>query len=317
MRSLLSNRKELTIKELIEIKADLKLPKFHREFIWDLNRQKLLIDSILRDYPISEFYFIQDKNQLYCIDGFQRISTILAFNSNELETLEGNYFKNLDTKIQSIFLNYIININFIRESLNIEDIYYRLNTSLLLNEDNVLYRSTYTYEIQKLAEHNFFKKHFPRRRQLEGYKIIEQLLTAVYFLMIEKENFQEYKDLSLKSLDIFIDKVIKENIILDTNRVLKVLDYLDIVSYTIPALEKRKIYNKLDLIPLFLVIDNILNKNIQINPVNFSKKLLEIYGNLENEYGELRSKETKLINNNLRRAEILYEEFSKLGIINY
>lgn len=317
MRSLLSNRKELTIKELIEIKADLKLPKFHREFIWDLNRQKLLIDSILRDYPISEFYFIQDKNQLYCIDGFQRISTILAFNSNELETLEGNYFKNLDTKIQSIFLNYIININFIRESLNIEDIYYRLNTSLLLNEDNVLYRSTYTYEIQKLAEHNFFKKHFPRRRQLEGYKIIEQLLTAVYFLMIEKENFQEYKDLSLKSLDIFIDKLIKENIILDTNRVLKVLDYLDIVSYTIPALEKRKIYNKLDLIPLFLVIDNILNKNIQINPVNFSKKLLEIYGNLENEYGELRSKETKLINNNLRRAEILYEEFSKLGIINY
>nr|WP_198044795.1 DUF262 domain-containing protein [Lysinibacillus timonensis] len=314
---MLSNRQEITIKELIEIEGNIKIPKFHREFIWDVNRKKLFIDSILKEYPINELYFIQDRKQIYCIDGYQRISTIIAFSRNEFETLEGKEYKNLDSKIQKIFLNYKVNINYLSESQNIEEIYYRLNTSLLLNEDNVLYRSTYTYEIQKLAEHHFFKKHFPKRRQLEGYKVIEQLLTAVFFLIVEKENYDDYKDLSLKSLDIFIDKVIKENIILDKNRVLKVLDYLDIISYTISAIDKRKIYNKLDLIPLFLVIDKIIHKNIQINPVKFSEKLLEIYSNLENEYGELRLKDTKSITNNLRRTEILYEEFTKVASMNF
>lgn len=60
-----------------------------RGFVWDLDRMSLLIDSLLRDYPIPPFYTIRDGRTVQtakgttavfdALDGRQRCETIAKF----------------------------------------------------------------------------------------------------------------------------------------------------------------------------------------------------------------------------------------------
>lgn len=69
-----------------------------RSFVWDKKRMSLLIDSILRDYPIPPFYAVVDGRTVQtpkgmvsvydCLDGKQRNTTIHKFMNNEF-ALEG------------------------------------------------------------------------------------------------------------------------------------------------------------------------------------------------------------------------------------
>ncbi len=303
----------IKVNQLLEMEN--KIGRFHyqREVCWDLERKKLFIDSVMRGFPISNVTFTKKEGKIYCIDGHQRIMTIISFFKNEFDSLNGSYFRDFSKNLKEHYLNYLISIDLIESKKDLSEIYLRLNLHYPLIEKGVLYRDTYNAEINKLADHNFFKKHFPKRRQLEGYSIVEQLLTAITLIFYIESNpcaINHYNDLSLKNLNKFIEESIKENRIFNTNRINKTLNFLEISSYSLNSIEKRKIYNKVDLIPICLAIDRLSDKNI--DPIRFSDKLREIYINLDNEYGVLRSKNTKSIENNNRRVEILLENFSSI-----
>jgi Protein of unknown function DUF262 len=70
-----------TIREL-ESKSDLiEFPEFQREpTVWDLDKKRKLIDSILRDFDIASIYLYRSEQGTYeCIDGRQRINAIVSF----------------------------------------------------------------------------------------------------------------------------------------------------------------------------------------------------------------------------------------------
>lgn len=55
-------------------------PDFQRNFIWPVNRQKELIKSLYRKFPLPLFYFAQKSDgNLEVIDGQQRLTTIFGF----------------------------------------------------------------------------------------------------------------------------------------------------------------------------------------------------------------------------------------------
>lgn len=68
---------------------DIFVPEYQREFVWDVERQSKLIESITLGLPIPIIFLAEDKNgRLEIVDGSQRIRTLAAFLSGELR-LEG------------------------------------------------------------------------------------------------------------------------------------------------------------------------------------------------------------------------------------
>jgi hypothetical protein len=65
-----------------------------RSFVWDITRKRMLIDSMLRNYPINAFYFNRrDDGKYDALDGKQRSNAICSFMNGEyvLENLEPFY----------------------------------------------------------------------------------------------------------------------------------------------------------------------------------------------------------------------------------
>lgn len=87
---------------------DLK-PDFQRNFVWNLQKKSLLIESLMLRIPIPAFYFDEDVNgQRTVIDGMQRLSTINDFLNGEfclkglqyLTNCNGLRFEELEKKYQ-------------------------------------------------------------------------------------------------------------------------------------------------------------------------------------------------------------------------
>ena len=91
-----------TIEDLMKRYKNIEFPEFQREpNVWNLDKKRKLIDSILRKFDIANIYLYKREDGNYeCIDGRQRINAILSFvglyegkqeegNSNQYN----NYFK--------------------------------------------------------------------------------------------------------------------------------------------------------------------------------------------------------------------------------
>lgn len=84
-----------TIQNLIEMKGKISYPEYQREpNVWGLEKKQRLIDSILRGIDISSIYlFKNDENSYDCVDGRQRLNTILSFRGENPSDLEHNGFR--------------------------------------------------------------------------------------------------------------------------------------------------------------------------------------------------------------------------------
>lgn len=68
---------------------DIFVPEYQREFVWDVERQSKLIESITLGLPIPIIFLAEDQSgRLEIVDGSQRIRTLAAFVGGELK-LEG------------------------------------------------------------------------------------------------------------------------------------------------------------------------------------------------------------------------------------
>ncbi|MCX6759447.1 MAG: DUF262 domain-containing protein [Candidatus Nealsonbacteria bacterium] len=115
--------------------------EYQRDIIWSKSKKALLIDSILKDIDIPKIYlayFLKEK-KYECIDGKQRIASVLDFYNNVLQTTSGERFKELPDK--NIFLNYQFSVSIIREPTpqDISELFYRLNIGVPLNGGELIH----------------------------------------------------------------------------------------------------------------------------------------------------------------------------------
>ena len=70
-----------SVKTLSEQFQQIEFPEYQREpNLWSLAEKRRLIDSMIRQFDIASLYFYQHENGvLDCVDGRQRIGTIMAF----------------------------------------------------------------------------------------------------------------------------------------------------------------------------------------------------------------------------------------------
>ena len=96
----------MKIKDLYEkirdgiIISDIEL---QREIIYNPEKQKLVIDSILNDVPLPAFYLWENEDKkLEVLDGKQRIESIKKFIENDLQ-YNGKIWKQTAPEIQEKF----------------------------------------------------------------------------------------------------------------------------------------------------------------------------------------------------------------------
>ena len=74
-------------------------PEFQRNFVWSLNKQSLLIESLMLKIPIPAFYFDEDETGCRTvIDGMQRLTTISRYLRGEFKLKGLQYLKDCEDK---------------------------------------------------------------------------------------------------------------------------------------------------------------------------------------------------------------------------
>ena len=145
-------------------------PDFQRDFIWPVDKQSKLIESVLMRIPLPVFYVAEnDDGKMVVVDGLQRLSTFRNFVERGLRlrlpdhpNLQGKQFEELDSK----FKNRIEDCNltlYVIDSKAPErarlDIFDRVNSGVPLSRQqmrNCLYMGQATRFLKEEAERPFF-----------------------------------------------------------------------------------------------------------------------------------------------------------------
>lgn len=122
----------MKIKELNEQVRDGRIisdVELQREIIYDNDKQRLVIDSIVNDIPLPAFYFWKnDAGILEVLDGKQRIEAIKKFMENDLQ-YEDKLWMQIDASIQNKINNTELPIIICRGQEELKrEIFRRINT---------------------------------------------------------------------------------------------------------------------------------------------------------------------------------------------
>jgi hypothetical protein len=122
------------VNKLIKVYSDGNLnlnPPYQRRFIWSLEDQQILIESIEKNYPVPNLFLLEKENGKFdMVDGQQRTRTILSFFNGGFDDLNGNKYQkqqhhNFDRyKISVIIIESITN-----NDISIEEFYGLVNSA--------------------------------------------------------------------------------------------------------------------------------------------------------------------------------------------
>lgn len=109
-----------------KIKSDIEL---QREIVYPLEKQQLVIDSIVKSIPLPAFYLWQnDDGTLEVLDGKQRIHSIKRFKNNDIR-YEGKLWAETPSDIQDIINKTELPIIIISGDEQLKrTVFYRINT---------------------------------------------------------------------------------------------------------------------------------------------------------------------------------------------
>ena len=129
--------------------SEIYIPEFHRNLRWDIDDRSRFIESLILGVPIAAIIVaeIKETGRLEIVDGSQRVRTVVAFMTNQLQlsnletldSLNGSYFKDLAPSRQRKFKNTSLRMIVISDKADEKvrnDIFYRINTSNLTPTPN-------------------------------------------------------------------------------------------------------------------------------------------------------------------------------------
>jgi Protein of unknown function DUF262 len=145
-------------------------PDFQRGYVWKLDKQSRLIESVLMRFPLPVFYVAEDEQgRLVVVDGRQRLNTLQRFMENKFALqlpdraeINKKKFEDLDMRLQSRvedcqLLFYIIDRG-VPERARL-DIFERVNGGEVLTRQqmrNAIYNGPATAFLREEAESDLF-----------------------------------------------------------------------------------------------------------------------------------------------------------------
>lgn len=215
-------------------KAELFIPDYQREYIWDKKKASEFIESLILDLPVPYIYVAvvnggPDDGRLEIVDGSQRIRTLVAFLTNALK-LEGlGILKSLNgAKFED--LPYGRQLRFKRKSIRwIElvkiseedrrELFRRVNTGgVSLQPMEIRFGSLdgkLLTLINELAESELFIELCPISQTKEKLKQRQEMILRFFAYRLDFDNYK--KEVSV-FLDDFMRKVNEGDISYDKTR---------------------------------------------------------------------------------------------------
>lgn len=143
-------------------KLDIR-PKYQREFIYDLDRQRKVINTVINRRPLNIMYWVQKRDGDYdLLDGQQRTLSICHFLDNKFTISNHNnekvYFYSMSNEDKEKILNYDLEICICDGSENeIYDWFRTININGLDLKPQEMLNATYTGEWLTDARRHFSK----------------------------------------------------------------------------------------------------------------------------------------------------------------
>ncbi len=188
--------KEFTIRQLSELvdleQIDLN-PSYQRNFIWSVDNQKELIDTILKRYPLPNFFLFKKPDGKYeMVDGQQRTKTIYRFIKGVISASKEFNKRTFSEIDQEGFLEYripVIVISNLSASDSLKEFYVLINKKgVHLNpaevnkseyhDTNFLRLANDLLTYQNLINLNLFSEASSKR--MNDRSFIEELLAYLY-----------------------------------------------------------------------------------------------------------------------------------------
>lgn len=255
--------------------------------VWDVKRQSLLIDSIIKGYPIPAFYTIKLEEKIKthkgmvnvfdCIDGKQRCNAIRKFRANELVLtgldtyinengeeidLNGIKYDDLDEDIRDAFDSYSLTVYFFTDISEdeISEMMSRLNNGKpLTGVENARIKAKNLDTIIRLANHPLFMENLTDRA-INGYAN-EDIVIKTYM-----QNFDHEYELSTKCVkETYESADFNENVVNRLNEVFDITkDVIDVVRENTTKKIYKKVVSKTNFVTLidFIACDTSLSVDI-------------------------------------------------------
>ncbi|MBG9611824.1 DUF262 domain-containing protein [Bacillus cereus] len=195
------DRSQFSVFELVNRfqRGDIELqPAYQRGYVWNLEKDTKLVESILMNYPIPPLYFAErDRGQWEVIDGQQRLRAIINFVQGEyklsntsIPELEGMFFQDMELSLQRKMQEYTFFVNILKRSSDPEikyEVFLRMNSggkSLTIHELALAKLGKKKNWIRKLAINEEFLKLTSKHTRPNGYNSEEMVIRflAFYFL---------------------------------------------------------------------------------------------------------------------------------------
>jgi uncharacterized protein with ParB-like and HNH nuclease domain len=215
--------KPLLVKELIELidndTLDLS-PSYQREFIWSLNDQKELINTIYKKYPLPNLFFnVLNNGKIEMVDGQQRSRTIYRFYKKDIKFSKKDAYQNIEI---NDFLNYEIPVIYIEKAKpeEIREFYVLINKKgKFLNNPEVQRSEFQETNFLKLSEKLTSTQHFinldlfttTSTLRLNDRDFVQELLAYLLMSKKDKELKENVGYEGIRDKKQFIDSEIFKN----------------------------------------------------------------------------------------------------------
>ncbi|NEP59750.1 MAG: DUF262 domain-containing protein [Symploca sp. SIO2G7] len=247
--------------------SEIYVPEYQREFVWDIDRQSRLIESIILGLPIPLIFVaeIKETGRLEIVDGSQRVRTLAAFMTNQLrltnlktlDSLNGFCFKHFAPSRQRKFKNTPIRMIVLSDKADERvraDMFDRINTSSVdlkpMETRRGIYRGEFTDFVFECAKNDIFVELCPiyryfQKRNEEAELVLRFFALAETYPGFRLTDTQNLVDLEqTRSMTRFLDEYImcKNKNFPSEERRQKLRDFevmLNFVSNTFPSKFKK------------------------------------------------------------------------------
>lgn len=194
---------DLHRRELLELD-----PPYQRRSVWNQRYREDFIDTVLLGYPAPSVFLYEEMSEegsakYAVVDGKQRLTTLIAFSSNEFatrdeadaalpENLRGKYFKDLNPDEKRVFWSYEFTVEYLpsTDEALLNEVFDRINRNVarLTRQElrHARYDGVFASAIEDVAQEmkTLFDRSFPRivdssRRQMKDVEFAANLILLV------------------------------------------------------------------------------------------------------------------------------------------
>lgn len=254
---------EWTLLDLYKRRNQISFPVYQRQEIWYEDKKKLLIDSIFRGLDIPKLYFQvkgdAGEEQWDCIDGHQRIASIVGFFDGEFK-YNGSTFEQLsdgDDGDKKVFEDYKLTITMVEEISDEEVrlLFLRLNLGVPANAGEKLnaIKSNLGDFVNEIAEHPFIKRiSIPTRRYAKQQVCAQICNNSIYKARTGEFRNSKYEDLE-NLYRTFKDFSFQSP---EATQIKSTLDALEMIF----EIEARQITNRAGVVSIYLLVEEMLRE---------------------------------------------------------